>query len=66
MTVGHRWLSRNLGYVPTYSWQLDPFGHSRSFAYLFDIMGFNGHIIGRIDDWEKLERMHNKKGEPAM
>jgi hypothetical protein len=40
MTVGHRFLSRELGVVPRFAWQIDPFGHSTVNAELFAHMGF--------------------------
>ena len=66
MTTGHKWLKLTLDFIPTYSWQLDPFGHSKSYAYMYDIMGFNAHFMGRIDDYEKSKRFHNDDIGPAM
>lgn len=66
MSVGHKWLRLTLNYVPSYSWQLDPFGHSKSYAYLYEIMGFEAHFMGRIDEYEKSVRFHNDEVGPAM
>lgn len=35
MTVGHLWVQKNLGVIPTIGWQLDPFGHQSSNAALY-------------------------------
>lgn len=32
---------------------------------MYDIMGFDGHFMGRIDDYEKTVRFHSDEG-PAM
>ena len=49
-TLGHSFLKRELGVVPTVGWQLDPFGHSATQAsYMASEMGFNALYFGRID-----------------
>jgi hypothetical protein len=37
-----------------YGWQLDPFGHSRSHAYISYKMGFSNMVMARIDEDERL------------
>lgn len=32
---------------------MDPFGHSKSQAYLFNLMGFDAFFMGRIDIYEE-------------
>lgn len=49
-TLGHAFLQKELGVVPTVGWQLDPFGHSSSQAsYMTSLMGFDALYFGRID-----------------
>ena len=49
-TLGHAFLKKELGVVPTVGWQLDPFGHSSSQAsYMTSLMGFDALYFGRID-----------------
>jgi hypothetical protein len=50
MTVGHRFLSRELGVVPRFAWQIDPFGHSTVNAELFARMGFEAQVGVRVHD----------------
>lgn len=45
---GHQWLRDNIGIKPINSWQIDPFGHSASIAYLLNKIGFNNMVIQRI------------------
>ena len=58
-TLGHDFLKRNFGYIPSVGWQLDPFGHSSTQASLLTSeVGFNALYFGRIDyqDLEKRQR----------
>jgi hypothetical protein len=49
-TLGHRFLLKELGVVPTVGWQLDPFGHSATQASLLTSRaGFDALYFGRID-----------------
>ena len=49
-SLGHAFLKKELGVVPTVGWQLDPFGHSSSQAsYMTSLMGFDALYFGRID-----------------
>ena len=41
-------------------WQIDPFGHSRENARLFDWLGFDGLFFARNDFRDKDQRMINK------
>ena len=60
-TLGHDFLRRTFGYVPTVGWQLDPFGHSSSQASLMTrAMGFDALYFGRID-YQDLERRRATK-----
>lgn len=50
-TLGHSFLKRELDYVPTVGWQLDPFGHSATQASLLTgRVGFDALYVGRIDN----------------
>lgn len=57
-TLGHSFLKRELGVVPTIGWQLDPFGHSATQASLLTYkLGFDALYFGRIDHQDlKLRR----------
>jgi len=49
-TLGHAFLAKELGVVPTVGWQLDPFGHSATQASLLTARaGFDALYFGRID-----------------
>lgn len=49
-TLGHSFLKKELGVVPTVGWQLDPFGHSATQASLLTSKaGFDALYFGRID-----------------
>lgn len=53
--LGHDFLKKELGVVPTVGWQLDPFGHSSSQAsFMTSLMGFDALYFGRID-YQDLE-----------
>jgi hypothetical protein len=54
-TLGHSFLKKELGVVPTVGWQLDPFGHSATQASLMTSKaGFDALYFGRID-YQDLE-----------
>jgi hypothetical protein len=50
-----------LDFRPSYGWQLDPFGHSRTFAYLLSELEIEYLFLGRIDMEENDERFKNKE-----
>ena len=54
-TLGHQFLLKELGVVPTIGWQLDPFGHSATQASLLSAkVGFDALYFGRVD-YQDLE-----------
>merc|ERR1719238_394620 len=55
MTIGHEFIWNTFGVVPKYGFQCDPFGASSVFAAQSALMGFDAHIIDRINYWEKSE-----------
>jgi hypothetical protein len=57
-TLGHSFLKKELGVIPTVGWQLDPFGHSATQASLLTAqLGFDALYFGRID-YQDLELRH--------
>jgi alpha-mannosidase len=61
-TLGHSFLKRELGVVPTIGWQLDPFGHSATQASLMTSkMGFDALYFGRMD-YQDLALRQLEKG----
>ncbi|KAF9417247.1 hypothetical protein HW555_005649 [Spodoptera exigua] len=48
---------------PHVGWQIDPFGHSREFANLLAMMGYDGLFLGRIDYQDKRARLKGKNME---
>ncbi|XP_055295904.1 lysosomal alpha-mannosidase-like [Sitodiplosis mosellana] len=48
---------------PKIAWQIDPFSHSREFAFLVTQMGYDGFFIGRIDYEDKINRIKNRNLE---
>ncbi len=63
MTLGHEYLQRELGYVPTIGWHVDPFGHSSGTPLLFGEMGFDAWFFARMDYREKALRIKDKSME---
>ena len=58
-TLGHDLLYRELGVIPTIGWQIDPFGHSATQAYLLTHqLGFQALYFGRID-YQDLKVRHD-------
>lgn len=50
LSTGHAFLLRELNYIPTTGWQLDPFGHSSTQAvFMTHQAGFDAVYMGRID-----------------
>ena len=48
-TLGHQFLLKELDYRPRVGWQIDPFGHANSHAWLSSEVGFDALYFGRID-----------------
>uniref|UniRef100_A0A0G4IBA5 Alpha-mannosidase n=1 Tax=Chromera velia CCMP2878 TaxID=1169474 RepID=A0A0G4IBA5_9ALVE len=61
--LGHRFLSDTFKVLPTTGWQIDPFGHSASNAYLQALMGFDGYFFSRADGEDKAKREKEKSLE---
>jgi hypothetical protein len=55
MTTGHQWLLDTFGEKarPQFGFQVDPFGASSAFAAISALMGFNGHIVARLNYFDK-------------
>ncbi|KAI2494330.1 Alpha mannosidase [Fragilaria crotonensis] len=63
-SLGHAFLKKELGVVPTVGWQLDPFGHSSSQAsYMTSLMGFDALYFGRIDHQDLKLRQESQSCE---
>ena len=63
-TLGHDFLFKELGVIPTVGWQLDPFGHSATQAsYMTHDMGFDALYFGRIDYQDLAIRQETKECE---
>jgi hypothetical protein len=60
MAIGHAFLLKELGYVPTVGWSIDPFGHSAANADLYAKMGINSIFFARIDYQDKQQRLNEK------
>jgi hypothetical protein len=64
MTLGHRFLLRDLNAVPKVGWQIDPFGHSNTNAFLTSQRaGFISTFFGRADFYDYLDRAASKRRE---
>lgn len=44
-------------------WQIDPFGHSNTHAWLSSAVGFDSLFFGRIDYQDRAKRMAEKNME---
>lgn len=63
-TLGHDFLKKELGVIPTVGWQLDPFGHSSGQAsYMTSLMGFDALYFGRIDHQDMKLRHETQECE---
>ena len=62
-TLGHAFLNKELNYKPKVGWQIDPFGHSNTHAWLSYEVGFDSLFFGRIDWADHDKRMSEKKME---
>ncbi|XP_007954504.1 epididymis-specific alpha-mannosidase [Orycteropus afer afer] len=49
LTEGHGFLYETFGIRPRFSWHVDPFGASATTPTLFALVGFDAHLISRID-----------------
>jgi len=65
-TLGHQFLLKEFGIVPTIGWQIDPFGHSATQASLYALMGMNAWFFGRIDYQDRTVRQGKKTLESIM
>jgi hypothetical protein len=63
MTVGHKFLLENFGFIPTIGWHIDPFGHAAAQAALFAQMGFHAFFFARVDYQDKLNRLNDSSME---
>jgi alpha-mannosidase len=61
--VGHKFLKEELNYLPRVGWQIDPFGHSNTHAWLSSAVGFDSLFFGRIDYQDRARRMAEKNME---
>ena len=48
LSEGHRWIMENLQTKPMNSWVIDPFGHSGTMPYLWNIAGMENMVIQRV------------------
>ncbi|EFA78443.1 hypothetical protein PPL_09095 [Heterostelium album PN500] len=55
MTLGHQFLLGEFGVTPKVGWQIDPFGASNLTPMLFRLMGFQYHVIDRVDQRLKYQ-----------
>ena len=62
-TLGHTFLKNELGYTPKVGWQIDPFGHSNTHAWMSSEFGFDALYFGRIDYQDHEKRMAEKTME---
>lgn len=62
-TLGHQFLLKELNYRPRVGWQIDPFGHSKTHAWLSSQVGFDALYFGRIDYQDRAKRMKEKRME---
>merc|ERR1719329_985482 len=62
-TLGHKFLKDEFGYMPRVGWQIDPFGHSNTHAWLSSAVGFDALYFGRIDYQDHNKRMVDKTME---
>eukprot|EP01041_Mallomonas_annulata_P000682 gene682-1305_t len=63
-SLGHAFLKEEFDFVPTVGWQIDPFGHSSTNAWLLSAeVGFDGLFFGRIDYQDRQKRLASKDME---
>lgn len=60
MTAGHRFIEAEFGVSPKHGFQVDPFGASSWWALLSAKMGFEAHIVARLNYYDKGWMQANK------
>ncbi len=63
MRTGLQFIKSEFGKDVLVGWQLDPFGHSLSNAYIFSKLGFKYLVMERIDFQETMTRIYNSNLE---
>jgi lysosomal alpha-mannosidase len=63
--LGMKFLENEFGECgrPLVAWQIDPFGHSRGVAKVYEKMGFDALFLGRIDYLDYKNRTEHKEME---
>ena len=64
MRLGLHFLKTEFNIQPQTAWQIDPFGHSSTNAYIMSHLGFKQIVIDRINHQEHGDRM--QRGEMAF
>jgi alpha-mannosidase len=63
-TLGHRFLKEEFDFKPRVGWQIDPFGHSATNAWLMSAdVGFDALYFGRINYDDREERAATQRLE---
>ena len=63
-TFGQAFLKREFNVTPTVAWHLDPFGHTSAQASLLGAeAGFSEFFFGRIDDFDRRQRIKDHSME---
>ncbi|XP_021887561.1 probable alpha-mannosidase At5g13980, partial [Carica papaya] len=63
-TLGHRFIKQEFDITPRIGWQIDPFGHSATQAYLLGAeVGFDSLFFARIDYQDRAKRKDDKSLE---
>ena len=63
MASGLIFIQENFGVRPRVAWQIDPFGHSSTFATAAATLGMDALVVGRIDYQDKEHRFASKTME---
>ena len=63
MRAGLQFIKNEFGKDVFVGWQLDPFGHSLSNAYIFSKLGFKFLVMERIDFQDVMTRIYNSNLE---
>ena len=64
MRLGLRFIKTEFNVLPQTAWQIDPFGHSSTNAYIMSHLGFKQLVIDRINHQEHVDRLQH--GEMAF